>query len=102
MTAPRGSARYFNEILRSAVERTKELVDETVKVMAADGYAPLTLPLTLKYLLTLEPTEAVTLLRDELARTTRRDETTGAPIVDRETIRLITEYMGGFNGDVAT
>ena len=99
MTTPaRGSAPYFNQIVRNAVLRSKELADATIKMVTQAGYPPLTEPLTLAILEKMGYAGAVTALRAELERTTKIDEATGDAIPDKATVKLATDYIRTHGG----
>ena len=91
---PRGSARYFNQMFRNAVERGKAIIDHATEMIAADGYPPLTQPLTVKDLRAMPPDQAMQMLQAELQRTTKRDPTTGDMQPDRATMKLLADFMG--------
>lgn len=94
MTLPeRGSAKWFNEMFRVALERAKEQIDYAIDVLKQDGYPPLTRKLTLPALKKMAPEAAVRELQMELRRTMKQDEMTGTPVPDNDTIKLIRDYM---------
>lgn len=90
---PRGSSKWFNEMFRTALERGKAQIDYAIDVLKQDGYPPLTEKLTLAKLNKMAPKDAVRELQMELRRTMKKDELSGAPVPDNETIKLIRDYM---------
>jgi len=80
-------------MFRTALERGKEQIAYALDILTADGYPPLTKPLTLGALNKMGTEEAVRALQVELRRTMKKDEGTSTPIPDNATIRLIRDYM---------
>jgi len=93
MTAPRGSGAWWNEIFEHARERMQANVDALAGMMGASGYPMLTEPVTLHDLRKMPPEQARAVLLDELARTTRTDPRTGAPVIARRTQELIAGWL---------
>lgn len=93
----RGSAGWFNDIFREAIDHGKALVESALKPLLDSGYPPLTQPVTLQDLRKMTPEKAEELLRVELRRTMQQDET-GRLVPHPDTLRLITEFMAQRNG----
>lgn len=89
----RGSAKWYNSMFSTALERGKAQIDYAIDVLKSDGYPPLTVPLTLTELNKMEPEAAVRELQMELRRTMKQDEVTKTPIPDGATLTLIRDYM---------
>ena len=93
MTAPRGSARWFNEMFEAALKRAAELIDAAIEIIGRDGYPALTEPVTLGSLKKLPAQNAVAVLQAEVARQVQRDPVTGRASLPPEMMKLVREYM---------
>ena len=89
----RGSAPWFNDIFREAVEHGTELMKSALKPMVDSGHPPLTEKITVADLKKMPPEKAEELLRVELRRTMQTDEM-GAQVPHPDTIKLISDFMG--------